>query len=454
LPDKWQLPQRDATMAKSPSQTAQPQLLRSTRVSEELFNRARQSLVGGVNSPVRAFKSVGLTPLFIRRGAGSRIWDMDGNSYLDYVGSWGPLILGHAHPAVLEAIREAITEGTSFGAPTEREVLLAEQVKAFMPSVDLVRFVNSGNEAAQGVLRVARGFTGREKIIKFAGCYHGSLDALLVKAGSGATTLGIPDSAGVPAAVAETTLVAEFNDLDSVIGLVEEFPGEIAAVILELIPGNMGLVPPDLMFLRGLRELCDREGILFIADEVMTGFRVARGGAQSLFDITPDLTLFGKVIGGGMPVGAYGGRADIMRKVAPEGPVYQGGTLSGNPVAMAAGLATLAALDNEEAYAQLGERSAQLMDGLKEAGREAGVPIQTASFGGLMGFFFSDKPVRNYTDALATDVPAFVRFYRGMLNEGVYLAPSAFEALFMSLAHTEEDLDRTLTAARKVLKGG
>jgi len=432
---------------------AKPQPARSFQASAALFDRARQSLVGGVNSPVRAFKSVGMTPLFIQRGAGSRIWDADGNSYIDYVGSWGPLILGHADGRVLDAIRAALGGGTSFGAPTEREVLLAERVKAFLPSIDLVRFVNSGGEAAAGALRLARGFTGREKIVKFAGCYHGSLDALLVKAGSGATTLGIPDSAGVPRSVAETTLVAEFNDLQSVVHLVEEYPDEIAAVIVELIPGNMGLVVPDVEFLRGLRNLCDREGIVLIADEVMTGFRVARGGAQALFDLTPDLTIFGKVIGGGMPVGAYGGRADIMRKLAPEGPVYQGGTLSGNPVAMAAGIATLDLLD-EAAYAQLSESSARLMDGLKDLGREAGVPIQTASFGGLMGFFFSAKPVRNYTDALASDVQAFVRFYRGMLAEGVYLAPSAFEALFMSLAHTGADLDHTLTTARKVLKRG
>src|SRR5579863_206735 len=285
---------------------AQPQLSITTRRSATLFDRARQSLVGGVNSPVRAFKSVGLTPLFIQRGAGSHLWDVDGNRYIDYVGSWGPLILGHADARVLDAIRVTLADGTSFGAPTEREIVLAEKVKAFMPSIDLVRFVNSGAEAAMGALRLARGFTGRDKIVKFAGGYHGSLDALLVKAGSGATTFGVPDSAGVPKEVANSTLVAEFNDLQSVTALVEENPGEIAAVILELIPGNMGMVVPDIAFLRGLRDLCDREGIIFIADEVMTGFRVARGGAQALFDITPDLTIFGKVIGGGMPVGAYG----------------------------------------------------------------------------------------------------------------------------------------------------
>ena len=431
-----------------------PQMARGTSASAALFDRARQSLVGGVNSPVRAFKSVGMSPLFIKRGKGSHIWDADGNSYIDYVGSWGPLILGHADHRVLDAIRAAIEDGTSFGAPTEKEIILAEKVKEFMPSIELVRFVNSGGEAAMGAIRLARGFTGREKIIKFAGCYHGSLDSLLVKAGSGATTLGIPDSAGVPKDVANSTLVANFNDLESVVQLVNEFPGEIAAVIVEMIPGNMGLVVPDVEFLKGLQALCDREGIVLIGDEVMTGFRVAKGGAQSLFDLTPDLTIFGKVIGGGMPVGAYGGRADIMRKVAPEGPVYQGGTLSGNPVAMAAGIATLDLISSDDVFADLMQRSATLMDGLRDIGRETGIPIQTANFGGLMGFFFNENPVRNYEDALKSDVPRFIKFYRGMLAEGIYLAPSAFEALFMSMAHSDADLDKTLSAARKVLKGG
>jgi glutamate-1-semialdehyde 2,1-aminomutase len=321
-----------------------------------------------------------------------------------------------------------------------------------MPALERVRFVNSGNEAAQGALRLARGVTRRERIIKFAGCYHGSVDALLVKAGSGATTLGVPDSAGVPASVAESTLVAQFNDLQSVIDLVEEYPGEIAAVILELIPGNMGVVGPELEFLRGLRDLCDREGILFIADEVMTGFRVAKGGAQALFEITPDLSIFGKVIGGGFPVGAYGGKAEIMDQVAPLGPVYQAGTLSGNPVAMAAGMATLEVLQDDEVYAGLSRSSQNLMEGLSAAAAEAGVPMQTQFYGGMMGLFFSPRPVRNYTDALQTDVKLFTRFFRGMLAEGIYLAPSAFEALFMSTAHTDADLDKTVEAARKVLK--
>jgi len=323
-----------------------------------------------------------------------------------------------------------------------------------VPSVEMVRFVNSGNEATQGALRVARGFTGRDKVIKFEGCYHGSVDALLVKAGSGATTLGVPDSAGVPAAVVADTLLAEFNNLDSVIQLLDEAPGEIAAVILELIPGNMGVVQPDIQFLNGLRELCDREGILLIADEVMTGFRVARGGAQSLFGITPDLSTFGKVIGGGFPVGAYGGRADIMQKIAPIGPVYQAGTLSGNPVAMAAGIATLGILADDNLYSNLQANANTLMDGFRDAAKSAGVPIQTSVFGAMMGFYFSEKPVRNYDDALNSDAKLFTRFFRSMLEAGVYLAPSAYEAAFVSLAHSDEDIEITIQAAHASLKKG
>ncbi|MDH4249176.1 MAG: glutamate-1-semialdehyde 2,1-aminomutase, partial [Deltaproteobacteria bacterium] len=306
-------------------------------------------------------------------------------------------------------------------------------------------------EAAQGALRVARGFTGRDKIIKFAGCYHGSVDSLLVKAGSGATTLGVADSAGVPASVAETTLVAEFNDLQSVLDLVAEFPGEIAAVILEYIPGNMGVIAPDLTFLRGLRDVCDREGLLLICDEVMTGFRVARGGAQSLLEVTPDLSIFGKIIGGGLPVGAYGGRADIMGKIAPEGPVYQAGTLSGNPVAMAAGLATLEILQDESLFTALAEKSNALMNGLKAAGQAKGIPVQTTVYGAMMGFFFADQPIRNYTEALRCDVPRFTRFFKSLLEDGVYLAPSAFEAAFVSTAHTDQDIDQTLEAMRRAM---
>lgn len=420
--------------------------------STELFSRARASIVGGVNSPVRAYKSVGMGPLFIARGEGPHIFDVDGNRYIDYVGSWGPLIVGHANPRVLAKVREAIDEGTSFGAPTEREVLLAEQVKAAVPSVELLRFVNSGNEAAQGVLRVARGFTGRDKVIKFAGCYHGSVDSLLVKAGSGATTLGVADSAGVPAPIAGTTLVAEFNDLQSVLDLSEEYPGEIAAVILEIVPGNMGVVQPELSFLKGLRDFCDREGILLISDEVMTGFRVAQGGAQSLFELTPDLSIFGKVIGGGFPVGAYAGRADIMNKVAPEGPVYQGGTLSGNPVAMAAGMETLNMLAEPGVFDDLSTNTRRLADGLKSAADEAGVPLQVTAFGAMFGFYFSAQPVRDYAGALASNGQAYVRFFRAMLERGVYFAPSPYEASFVSTVHDEATLEHTLEAARAAMK--
>lgn len=409
-------------------------------------------MVGGVNSPVRAFKSVGMSPLFIKKGVGARIIDADGNEYLDFVGSWGPLILGHANPVVLEAVNRVIRDGTSFGAPTEIEVDLAEKMKEACPSLDLVRFVNSGNEATQGALRAARGFTGRDRIVKFAGCYHGSVDSLLVKAGSGATTLGVADSAGVPAAFSQTTLIAEFNDFQTVADLVEEYPGEIAAVILEIVPGNMGVIQPGLTFLRGLRDLCDREGIVLIADEVMTGFRVARGGAQSLFEITPDLSTFGKVIGGGFPVGAYGGRLDIMRQVAPEGPVYQAGTLSGNPVAMAAGLATLKVLNDEGVYSQLAEKSNYLAAHFKSAAEKAGIGLQTAVFGGMFGFFFSDQPVKNYNDALASNTGIYPTFFKGMLERGIYLAPSAFEAAFTSTVMEADDLEQAVQAFGEVME--
>jgi glutamate-1-semialdehyde 2,1-aminomutase len=416
--------------------------------SAELFARAQQSIVGGVNSPVRAFRSVGMGPLFIQSGHGAHIVDVDGNAFIDYVGSWGPLILGHAHEVVLEAVQRVLRDGTSFGAPTELEVQLAEEVIAAVPSVERLRLVNSGNEATQGALRAARGFTGRDKVVKFAGCYHGSVDSLLVKAGSGATTLGVPDSKGVPAAFVETTLVAEFNDLQSVLDLVDESPGEIAAVILEYIPGNMGVIAPELAFLRGLREVCDREGILLICDEVMTGFRVARGGAQALLEVPPDLSTFGKVIGGGFPVGAYGGRADVMEQVAPVGPVYQAGTLSGNPVAMAAGLATLGLLADADVYAELGEKTRRLTSAFREAAGQAGLPLQTACFGGMFGFFFAEAPVRNYADALASRGELYPRFFRGMLEKGVYLAPSPYEAAFVSTAHGEAELERTVEAFR------
>jgi glutamate-1-semialdehyde 2,1-aminomutase len=426
---------------------------RSIAKSEALYARARRSIAGGVNSPVRAFKNVGMTPLFIQRAKGSRLWDADGNEYIDYVGSWGPLILGHADERVLEAVRHAARSGTSFGAPTELEIRLAELVCGAVPSVERLRFVNSGNEATQGAIRLARGFTGRDKIVKFAGCYHGSVDALLVKAGSGATTLGVPDSPGVPRSVVEDTLSAEFNDLGQAQRLADEHRGEIAAVILEPIPGNMGVIEPDPDFLRGLRALCGREGIVLIFDEVMTGFRVARGGAQARFGIRPDLTTFGKVIGGGFPVGAYGGRAEIMERVAPSGPVYQAGTLSGNPVAMAAGLATLSVLESDSVYVDLEARSRRLAEGLARLGREHGHPVQTACFGGMLGFFFSADPPRNYRDVMEkVDAAAFVRFFRAMLARGIYLAPSPYEALFVSLAHSDADLEQTLEAAAEAMR--
>jgi glutamate-1-semialdehyde 2,1-aminomutase len=425
---------------------------RSTQ-SEALFARAQQYIPGGVNSPVRAFKNVGMTPRFIQRANGARIWDADGNEFIDYVGSWGPMILGHAHDQVLDAVRKVSESGTSFGAPTELEIRLAEMVCAAVPSVERVRFVNSGNEATQGAIRLARGFTGRDKIVKFAGCYHGSVDALLVKAGSGATTLGIPDSPGVPASVVEHTLSAEFNDLAQVEALAKAHRGQIAAVILEPIPGNMGVVAPDEAFLRGLRDLCTREGIVLIFDEVMTGFRVARGGAQKRFGIRPDLTTFGKVIGGGFPVGAYGGRADIMAKVAPSGPVYQAGTLSGNPVAMAAGIATLSLLESEHIFTQLEQRAGRLVQGIAALGKEHGHPVQTACYGGMFGFFFSAQPIRNYGDVMSkVDGPAFVKFFASVLNAGIYFAPSPYEAAFISTAHTDADVDRTLEAARDAIK--
>lgn len=413
--------------------------------SKRWFERATAVLVGGVNSPVRAFKAVDLSPpRFIRCGKGSSIEDVDGNRYIDYVSSWGALILGHANPQVIAAVSEAAVQGLSFGAPIPAEVELAERMQAYYSGLERLRFVNSGNEATQGALRVARAYTRREKVIKFAGCYHGSVDSLLVKAGSGATTLGVPDSAGVPQEVANTTLIAEFNTLQSVLDLLEEYAGEVAAVLVEPIPGNMGVVAPQLPFLQGLRASCDREGVVLIFDEVMSGFRVARGGAQELFGIQPDLATFGKVIGGGLPVGAYGGRRELMLLVAPEGPVYQAGTLSGNPIAMAAGLATLKQLEDERVFADLAERSRYLMSGLETRCRQAGIPVQTTCYGGMMGFSFIEQPVRNYSEALRCDVATYSRFFRGLLHRGVYLAPSAYEALFLSTAHSDEDLERTL----------
>ncbi len=414
--------------------------------SKKLFSRAQEVLPGGVNSPVRAFKSVQSEPLFITHAKGSRLFDADGNSFIDYIGSWGPMILGHADPRITSEIEKAVQKGTSFGTPTEGEIELAEMISDAVPSVEMVRLVNSGSEAAMGALRVARGFTGRDKIIKFEGCYHGSVDALLVKAGSGATTLGIPDSPGVPQSFTEHTLSAPFNDLEAVIELTENFPDEIAAIVLEPVAGNMGMIPPEHGFLQGLRELCDREGILLIFDEVMTGFRVDFSGAQALFQVMPDLSIFGKVIGGGLPVGAYGGRREIMLQVAPAGPVYQAGTLSGNPIAVSAGKTMLKILKEEEPYADLGRKTATLNEALSDAAKKKGIPLKTCSMGGMFGFFFSEKKVRNYEDALKCNRDYFITFFREVLSRGIYLAPSPFESLFLSSSHSEEDLDQTVEA--------
>ena len=419
--------------------------------SSSLFARAQLRIPGGVNSPVRAFKSVRSTPLFIREGKGSHITDVDGNDYIDYIGSWGPLILGHCHPEVMAAIEEALHRGASFGTPTEGEVHLAEMICTAVNSVEMVRLTNSGTEASMAAIRVARGYTGRDKIIKFEGCYHGSVDSLLVKAGSGVMTLGLPDSPGVPASFVEHTLLADFNNLESVTDLFDEYGPEIAAVVLEPVAGNMGMVVPDLDFLKGLRNLCDVHGSLLVFDEVMTGFRVDYGGAQEIFGIIPDMTIFGKVIGGGLPVGAYGGRQDVMLMVAPAGPVYQAGTLSGNPLAVAAGRKTLEILQAPDTYAELSRKSNWLIDEMRQSAGQNGIPFQTNVMGGMFGFFFAEKPVRNYQDAAESDQDRFRKFFMGMLKEGIYLAPSAFESGFISMAHTEEDLEKTAAACRKVM---
>jgi len=419
--------------------------------SSSLFARAQLRIPGGVNSPVRAFKSVRSTPLFIREGKGSHITDVDGNDYIDYIGSWGPLILGHCHPEVMAAIEAALHRGASFGTPTEGEVHLAEMICTAVNSVEMVRLTNSGTEASMAAIRVARGYTGRDKIIKFEGCYHGSVDSLLVKAGSGVMTLGLPDSPGVPASFVEHTLLADFNNLESVTDLFDEYGPEIAAVVLEPVAGNMGMVVPDLDFLKGLRNLCDVYGSLLVFDEVMTGFRVDYGGAQEIFGIIPDMTIFGKVIGGGLPVGAYGGRQDVMLMVAPAGPVYQAGTLSGNPLAVAAGRKTLEILQAPDIYAELSQKSNWLIDEMQQSAGQNGIPLQTNVMGGMFGFFFAEKPVRNYQDAAESDQDRFRKFFMGMLKEGIYLAPSAFESGFISMAHTEEDLEKTAAACRKVM---
>ena len=419
--------------------------------STSAFAKAVQHIPGGVNSPVRAFKSVGGEPVFVARGKGARLWDVDGNEYVDYVGSWGPLILGHAHPAVLDAVMDVARAGTTFGAPTELETKMAEAIKAAVPSIELVRCVSSGTEATMSALRVARGFTKRRKIIKIDGGYHGHADMLLVAAGSGAATLGIPGSEGVPGGAAADTLTVAWNDLRAMEATFAANKDEVACIIVEPIPGNMGCIPPAAGYLEGLREICTRHGALLIFDEVMTGFRVAYGGAQARYGIKPDLTCLGKIVGGGLPAAAFGGRADVMRVLAPLGPVYQAGTLSGNPLAMAAGLKTLELLRAPGAYEKLEALSARLEAGLRGVFTTAKVPTTFHRVGSMWTGFFTAGPVTDYTTAKTSDTARFGRFFRAMLREGVYLAPSQFEAAFVSLAHTEADVDHTIAAAARAL---
>jgi glutamate-1-semialdehyde 2,1-aminomutase len=421
--------------------------------SQSLYERAINIIPGGVNSPVRACKSVGADPLFIDRADGCMIYDADGNRFIDYIGSWGPMILGHRHPAVVEAITAVLGKGTSFGAPTELEIQLAEMVVDAVESVDVVRMVNSGTEATMSAIRLARGVTGRDLVIKFDGCYHGHADTLLVAAGSGVATLGIPGSPGVPEDVAKHTLSLPFNDFDTMQQVMAEKGDQVACVIIEPVAGNMGLVPPAEGFLASLREMTEKNGVILIFDEVMTGFRVAYGGAQTLYGITPDLSCFGKVIGGGLPVGAYGGRKEIMSQIAPQGSVYQAGTLSGNPIAMAAGIATLEQLKKAGVYESLEEKSGRLASGLADAAQKSGIAARVNHVGSMLGMFFTDQDVANFEDAKTCDLERFSAFYQGMRQEGVYIAPSQFEVLFVSTAHSDEHIDATINAAQKILAG-
>ncbi len=420
--------------------------------SRKLFEEAKKHIPGGVNSPVRAFRSVGGEPLFIKKAKGSKIFDADGKAYIDYVLSWGPMILGHAHPRVSAALKKAVASGTSFGAPTELEITLAKMVKKAVPSIELVRMVSSGTEATMSAIRVARGHTGRDKIVKFDGGYHGHGDSLLVKAGSGVATFGLPDSPGVPADLAKFTMTVAYNDLEAVKEMAAREGEQIACIIVEPVAGNMGCVPPDPGFLEGLRQVCDQYGIVYILDEVMTGFRVAYGGAQQLYKIKPDLTCLGKVIGGGLPVGAFGGTREIMEKVAPVGPIYQAGTLSGNPLAMTAGIETLKLLARPGVYKTLEKSSSELEQGLRAAAQEAGIPTTINRVGSMFTTFFTDQRVKDFKSAKTSDTVKFGNFFRSMLKSGVNLAPSQFEAAFMSLAHTRADLAKTIEAARKSMK--
>ncbi len=419
-----------------------------TKESEALFAEAQRWIPGGVNSPVRAFRTVGIPPRFIDHAVGSRIFDEDGNEYIDYVGSWGPMILGHCHPKVVKALNEMVTKGLSFGAPTALEIELARKVVDAIPSLEMVRMVNSGTEATMAAIRVARGYTGRDKVIKFEGGYHGHGDYLLVKAGSGATTLGVPDSLGVPADFARHTLTARFNDIESVEALVEDYPDEVACIILEPVAGNMGVIAPKEGFLQGLRAICDERSIVLIFDEVMTGFRVAYGGAQSLYSVIPDMTCLGKIIGGGLPVGAYGGKREIMENVAPVGGVYQAGTLSGNPLAMTAGFETLKVLEGEGVYESLNQKVDFLCKGIDQAAKDSGIPVWSTHVGAMFTVFFTSDPVEDYGTAKNSNTEAFARYFVLMLEQGIYLPPSQFEAVFLSLAHSQEDLERTVAAAR------